>query len=811
MKSVVAFLLVSCLLIPVTDAGLRASPAFHWPGRYKLLLSRLHSRDETARIAAVTSLSSYPLKRIEGPLLKLLDDADHQVRFRAAQVLVDKGSRGVLPRLRAWLSDPDGEARGAALLLMGLIGGDEALAEAVKALRDMDPKVRGAAVAVIGRLGAKKAVRSLLGALSDDAWTVRAAAASALGMVTDPRAVIGLIGVLSDDRPEVRAAAVSALGRIGDPRAAQAVLRTLFDAQEKVRLAAIEALGNLDAPQVVEVLVDRVRRSRDPKERVAATKALGRLRTAPAARALVSLLSFVRDPLRSAVAHELAVAGSVATRFILARLAAWDTKSGEARLLVEALGRIQDSSASGALVKELGRGRVPISVVLAALDRCADWRAVPALVDIALSRDADTALVAKVISVVSHAADERSRMAVIRLFRSCRLCKDADRLKLVALLGRIRAMQAFGDVLRLARKGPVALRKAALVALGWFGDSRAADVLLEVLRDGPSSLRLAAADAAVRSLDHDGLDALLQLVRDMDAGMEARAVALRSAGVLVHRLGGSKGDALALFSSLARGSGPVALAALDALGATRVSKALVVLTGIAFDQGRSRAVRCRAVDMLGAFRRPSLLPKLAKLVQAGSDCAVEAAWVLGKVGHGPSDRRVVERLLASANPGSAVRRNLAASFARLAVVGDRLLLLRLLRDEDPVVRVNALAGLARLGRRHARVPNGWIKKALGMVQSFGVLGEVAAVSAAKLGFEEPRSAAGIHQGSGLERPGLDDWVVARVVGDDGRPRAGADYFFGSPDGFVRSGRLGPDGVFHEERVQEGTCRFLVRQ
>ncbi len=813
-----------------------AGPVLQWPGRLRMLLGRLKASDPAVRRKTIKRLASFPLGRIEGPLLGLLEDSDTMVRLQAAKLLVDKGSHRVLPRVRLWLASPESIMRGAALYLMRRIGGKAALVEAVKALRDMDPKVRKLAVETIGILGGAEVVPALLSVLGDDDWGVRAAAASALESAADPRAVIGLIGVLSDSRPEVRKAAVTSLGRIGNPRAAQAVLRAVNDSDKTVRLAALKALGRLRAAHVDRALLDRARRAGAQSERVAATAALGALGTRRAAAALVSLLAGPDLAVRREAALQLGAMGKVATSSLLARLSSVDCKPWEAKLVVEALGKIGDPSASAGLVRELGRSRLPDTVVLSALARCADWKAVPFLVARALAPDADSGVRALVAAALDRAADGRSRSQVVRFFRSCKDCPTDIRFRLVMLIGRIRAVEAFADVMALARAdGDISMRRAAIAALGGFGDRRALGLLLDVLRDGPSPLRLTAANAALQCFGAGDLQKLIALGASERREPLARALALRTAGVLVRKFGGGVGRRFVpVLRVLAHSSNVmVALASVDALGASRAASAFKAVSGLAFDKTLAASVRCRAVAMLGSFSHPGLAGRLIELVRRGGACGAEAAWVLGKIGAGKSLSVPVARMLRAKNLEGDIRRNLVATLARVATLAEGNLLLELLGDSDRIVGINALAGLARLARlapKRVHIPERKVQGFLRRARGMGPLGETLWISAAALGARRedwdggaaryvapggagrfggkfPVASSGLASGWA----GRGDWIVAQVVDRESKPRNDSRYFLGMPDGLVKSGKFAPDAVIHEEKIRPGTCQLVIRK
>lgn len=226
---------------------------------------------------------------------KVLGDlkaSDPRIRRRACLELArlrDPASAGPLRRM---LEDPDPQVRQAAVAALRAVAGDEALEPLLKRLaEDEAPDVRWQAAAELEALGNRQAVAGLIAALEDRHPLVRAGAAEALKSMADPRSVKPLIGALRDSDTTVRRAAVVGLGKIGDREAVRPLTRMARHPDFQTRRRAVRALAAIGDPAAAPVLVRRLD-DWDPEIRALATEALIELRNP---RVVPTLIRYLRS------------------------------------------------------------------------------------------------------------------------------------------------------------------------------------------------------------------------------------------------------------------------------------------------------------------------------------------------------------------------------------------------------------------------------------------------------------------------------------------------------------------------------------
>lgn len=183
----------------------------------------------------------------------------------------------------------------------------------VKDLKDKDPKVRINAAEELGRLAsirladAKSALPALKAAQRDPDSGVRKAVLEAIGAIDpEPKTYVPiLIDALKKDKDAtVRLSAVTALGQIGPP--AKTAVAALVEVQKSLvavpldkdvmglRKAILDSLNKIDPnpKTLVPVLVDVLKKDKDPTVLLAAVTALGNL--GPPAKAAVPALQEVQ-------------------------------------------------------------------------------------------------------------------------------------------------------------------------------------------------------------------------------------------------------------------------------------------------------------------------------------------------------------------------------------------------------------------------------------------------------------------------------------------------------------------------------------
>lgn len=237
-----------------------------------------------------------------------LDSPDAASRRRALVAVSRSRSAHSTTILVAALADRDQSVVAAAV--DGLVGraDDETVLPLLKgALADPHARIRAGAVTVLSSQRATPFVELMVRALADRDFQVRAAAEGALAKLGDwgkhegARAAVPYLSDL------VRSAdgaqdAVAVLGRIHDDRRVAPLLECLQSDDWPVHVAAAKALTDIHTPQVVEALLEDVRRRERPRCSLEALATLGDERAVP---------MFVRhtNPTSEAYLLEAAVTG----------------------------------------------------------------------------------------------------------------------------------------------------------------------------------------------------------------------------------------------------------------------------------------------------------------------------------------------------------------------------------------------------------------------------------------------------------------------------------------------------------------------
>jgi len=166
--------------------------------------------EATARLLAMDIAVIYPvLER------GVRDDIFADFRNGAMDILVAFGKASV-PYLVKLLKDADEQVRNFASVMLGDIGNREAVGPLITALRDRDVNVSHSAAEALGKIGDRSALFPLMELLKDEFW-VQYSAITAIGAMRDYRAVPQLVQML--DNEMLAGVVITALGQIGDPRA----------------------------------------------------------------------------------------------------------------------------------------------------------------------------------------------------------------------------------------------------------------------------------------------------------------------------------------------------------------------------------------------------------------------------------------------------------------------------------------------------------------------------------------------------------------------------------------------------------------
>ncbi len=690
MRSTLSGLLFASLLVVIP------AQAFVWPNQIDRIERQLHDEDVAVRRGAARQIGDLPVS-VSGKLALLaLADPDPEVRLAAVEAAVLRAPERAAAIVVPWLSDADPRLRLAAARALALAPDDRAIAALGRVLSDPDAEVREAAARALGLTASPEASRMLLGRLDDPVPLVRAVVIEALARLGDPGSVVPLLGKVQDPTLSVRWRVVRALGELGDARAASSLLIAMQDADPTVRAEAVSALGRLGVAAVVPSLVSALRAEEEGEVRRRLVAALAALGSEAAVDALIESLGDPGPGLTVAdLAAALSAAGDAAT-VRLERCRGGQPEATQARGGAEALGAVGGPRAAVALTAALRRGVLDPDAALSALGRAGEASALPVVLEHLAAPVLSTRLAAADAAwalLDPKRPDGRAAAPIARALVAART--PEERLRLARLLGRTGAPAAVPALVPLVRSNDdLALRIAAIEALGDVAPAGQDRVLIEALDDASGAARWSAAVALWRSASGAAARVLLDRL-EVAAARDRGLLALALGGALSRNRDPGLVVRAAALTRQARDGERDAL--LEALGRAPGPKAGALVAGF----GRAEASvqdRAKVAEALGTHA--DALRALRQLL-TDPDGAVRAnaAWSLGSVGDGSDVPRLRKAL---DDPDVAVAGNAAAALARLsrrtrAAVGSALC--ATFAAPRAYVRANALVGASLVGER----------------------------------------------------------------------------------------------------------------
>jgi HEAT repeat protein len=819
-------LLVRRALLSLVAAALLASApasALVWPDVPERIERDLASADPAVRLLAVEKLDTLGPARATPLLLRALTDPDTGVRVAAAEAAIRAHTKGAAELVLPWLVDHDARLRLAACDVTRALPDPRAVAPLARTLGDVEGVVRTRAALALGAQTSAEAVVPLLGKLDDSNPAVRVEVAHALARLGDRRAVVPLIGKVEDSATDVREAVAGALADLGDARATPALILQLRDGSADVRLGALAALAKVHGVDAVDVIAPMTL-DHDPTVRHAALAALGALAeegSADAFRALTARLGLDEDatgdldtnPLRAALVH--AGRRNVAALAGLLR----GTSGAAAVSIAWILGDLHAKTSAPAVVDALRHGTLPTAAALHALVGVGGPDDLAVVLEFVGSDNPQVrgqAFAATRALLDPAHPDGLAVDPLVAVAEGTKL-RTQEKATVIELLGRTAAPRASPLLQGFVASKDVALKLAALDALAALGPTGADDAILGLITDRDPAIRMHAAAALAASGGATARDALLRKLTD---GTELdRVAALQALGGILPRAPSERawkelGDALDL---AAGGERDAILLALGRAAPVHPNLERLVSAGDEDDRrtlatafaGRADAtpllrellrdpnasVRAQAAWSLGATGGADLVPDLASVARspgpdAASDAAVDATAALARV---------------------AGRTHAPAALAALCA---------LLPDPRPLVRANALAGLALSG---ARCGDGPLERAL----LTDPADRVRRAAARALG-ATPRSAADTsalarcastdHSGDVAEAcahppvfpTGTPHATLAYVeAAPRSDPEPHAAYLVELADGLLRAGTADRQGAFFDPVAPDGTLTLRL--
>jgi HEAT repeat protein len=216
-----------------------------------LLIREIDER-EIPQLYAIELLGKTRSESVTNLLIANLKDSDYDVRWDAAEALVNISDEKAVDALIIALKDSDYDIRWNAAEALINIGNEKAVDTLIIALKDSDSDVRSTAAVALGNIGSEKAVNALIIALKDSDSDVRSTAAEALsyileaevlGKIGNKKVVESLIIPLKDS--DVWRDAAETLGKISNKKVVESLIISIKDSNYFVRRDAAEALGKL--------------------------------------------------------------------------------------------------------------------------------------------------------------------------------------------------------------------------------------------------------------------------------------------------------------------------------------------------------------------------------------------------------------------------------------------------------------------------------------------------------------------------------------------------------------------------------------
>ena len=491
------------------------------------------------------------------------------------------------------------------------------------------------------------------------------------------------------------------------------------------------------------------------------------------------------------------------------------------------LGALRAHEEAPGLVQAMRRGALPPAAALHALAGAGTGADVPVVLEFVADRSPvvrGEALGAAQALLDPTQPDGRAVEPLAAALREARP-SPAERARIATLLGRTGARRAIPLLVELTRAPDATLRIAAIDALGALGAAApdaapaaagedATGALLEAIASPDASIRLHAATALAEAGGAQARDALLAR---LDGGDEVdRAALLTALGGVLSRAP-SDAAVARLSGALSMAAGPERDALAEALGRAPSAASVTALANLA--RSDEAADRRAAATMSAAHPGDAAATALARALVSDGDAGVraQAAWALGSLGDA-SDLPRLAPVCRGADVDPAV--DAVGALGRIAARTARpdlgAAVCPLASDLRPLVRANALAGLARAG---ARCGDGSPERAVLASDPSEDARQAAALAVARGGTPEDARAlercartdassavaAICRAGAAREAASPRTHAVLVYVVPEGSdaPRPGAAYAMRFADGLVRAGITDRRGAVFEPRAPEG--------
>jgi HEAT repeat protein len=264
------------------------------PNTVMPLLKLLNNTNKDIRYRAASVLAQMGNPAAVTPLLELFKNTDEYgyYHFRATELLAQIGTSQAVSALIKLLKNTNRQVHCDAKHGLTKIGTKEVVTLLLKLLSDTDPKIRFRAVDVLAQMGAYEAVSPLIGLLKDTNQYVRRHAAHGLAQLGAVEAVTPLIDLLKDKDAEVRNHAAKRLAKLGAVEAIKPLIESLQDSERFVRSNAATELARIGALEAVKPLIGLLK---DPDNYVQSCTTL-ELAQMNAPEAIIPLIELLKKP-----------------------------------------------------------------------------------------------------------------------------------------------------------------------------------------------------------------------------------------------------------------------------------------------------------------------------------------------------------------------------------------------------------------------------------------------------------------------------------------------------------------------------------
>jgi HEAT repeat protein len=559
------------------------------PSAVDKLINSFKNPDTNIRLGILSIIEEFEDGRIEGHLLKLLNDPSPEVRKKTVSLLYDFGTDKAVPELIRSLKDNDKNVRVETIKALKAFPDKRVFEAFIDKLNDSDDSVRAMVLASLGNFDDPKVLDLSIKFLEDKSAFVKSTAVSNIKKMPDKRAVEPLISLLNnkDLRKEQ---VVELLGIIGDKSAAEPLIDILSNELNRdIKLSdnilkeyIIVALRKIADERAVPVLIKAFNQHKNSIDiRREAIKALGLMKDKRAIPVLIDALS--DNNLRSNAIEALGNIGDPSTFDVLK---GYLEDKNLKNITIYAIGNINDDRAFKILIDSLNsRDYSFVEMAIGSLGKRKDRRAIKPLLKL-VGRDTGSHL------IVKRALDEYKDPEMVDILIS--LLSDED----------------------------IEIKRGAIIVLGKFEDKKAVEPLNSLLENH---------DLQVRNFARN---AIYDITISISSNLKDKKVTIASSPPSVPFF-----DIAPLIARLKNSDPKIRREAADTLGDAGDKKAVKYL--IPFLKDESEYVRQAAARALGKLKdKEAVEPLIDNLKDSDINVKFFVIWALGEI----KDHRAIEPL-----------------------------------------------------------------------------------------------------------------------------------------------------------------------